>query len=311
MFGSLALLSTQVPLLVVLLLAALLFTLLIMLGMYLGILKVYSEKSGLPDNFRKLGGTVLFKKQMLQVLIDVQLACVAFAGANLLRFDGSLPADISNTMVTALPFVVIAKLVGLALCRSYRGVWRYAGMTDALTAFGGSTVGSIITAVALLAVTQFHGISRSSLIIDWLLFTLLAIGGRTWYLIFMHLFAMLPVRSGEKVLILGADPQAVVLAHKLRDPQSPRRAHVLGILDDDPGKHGRSLDGVTVLGPISSLPDLVAASEVTCCLLGVPQHSRRGQEIIAFCTENDIPVFGGLGAGEITTDTNAYAIVHS
>src|SRR5262249_26774038 len=50
LFGGLALLSTQVPLLVVLLLAALLFTLLIVLGMYLGILKVYTENTAIPGN---------------------------------------------------------------------------------------------------------------------------------------------------------------------------------------------------------------------------------------------------------------------
>jgi UDP-GlcNAc:undecaprenyl-phosphate GlcNAc-1-phosphate transferase len=311
MFGGLALLSTRVPLLVVLPFAALLFTLLIVLGMYLGILKVYSDQSVLPANFRRLGGTVLFKKQMLQVLIDVQLACVAFAGANLLRFDGKLPSDISKTMVIVLPFVVVSKLVGLSICKAYRGVWRYAGMTDALTAFGGSTIGTVICALAILAFTQFEGVSRSALIIDWLLFSLLAIMGRTWYLVFRHLFGMIPARTGDRVLILGADPQAVVLAHRLRDPQSPRRAQVLGILDDDPGKHGRSLDGVKVLGPIESLPQLVISRGVTYCLLGVPEHSERAREIVGFCQANEIRVFDGMGSAVVSAESPGLAVVHS
>src|SRR6185436_13230863 len=101
-FGGLALLSTRVHLMVVALLAGLLFTGLLILGMYLGVLRVYNEPTRVPDNVRRLGGEVLFKKQMLQVILDVFLACFAFAGANVLRFDGVVPPEISAKMMIAL-----------------------------------------------------------------------------------------------------------------------------------------------------------------------------------------------------------------
>lgn len=311
LFGALALLSTQVHLLVVALLAALLFSGLLILGMYLGVLRVYSEPASVPENIRRLGGEVLFKKQMLQVAIDVVFICCAFVGANVLRFDGSVPGLISAKMAAALPFAIIAKLTGLAVCRAYRGVWRYAGISDAVTAAAGSTVGSILLAVGLGIATHYRDLSRSSLIIDWLLFTLLAIGGRTWYMFLRHIFAMLPARSDERVVILGAAPEAIALAHKLRDPLADKRVQVLGILDDDPGKHGRTLNGVTVLGPISDLPALVQQRGVSYCLLGVPPESGAGGDILTFCREQEIKVVAAIETPRISAEPLGLAAVHN
>ncbi len=293
-FGGLAVLTTQVRLAVVLLLAAFLFAGLIVLGLYLGILKVYSEQVRLPRRFRRIGGTILYKKQTLQVILDVPLIALALLGAHLLRFDGALPAQILRGVAEATPLVVAGKLIGMALCRAYRGVWRYAGMADVVRAFSGSTVGSLLAAAILGMATGFQDISRSALITDWLLFSLLAVLARTWYVIFRHVFGMLPPRTGPRVVILGADARSVAIAHRLRDPHATVRAEVLGILDDDPDKHGRALDGISVLGPLSVLPALVEERGVSCCLLGGPLRGESAREVLEYCEERQIRVLSEM-----------------
>src|SRR3712207_4399608 len=123
---------------------------------------------------RLLSGTLLYKRQLLQVSLDILLLPVAFIGAHLLRFEGVLPGVIRDAVLMALPVVLVSKLAGLALCRAYRGVWRYAGMSDALAGMMGSTVGSLIAAAVLGLWTGYKDISRAALIIDWLMFTILA-----------------------------------------------------------------------------------------------------------------------------------------
>ncbi len=290
LFGSLAVLATQVRLSVVLLLAVLLFTSLIVLGLYLGVLQVYSEEARIPDRFRRLGGTWMYKKKMLQVLLDAQLVVVAFVGAHLLRFDGALDPSIMRGLTEAIPIILATKLVGMAICRAYRGVWRYAGMGDVVQAIAGSLVGSLLTTGILAMATGLHGVSRSALIIDWLLFTLLAVAARTWYVMLRHVFGMLPPRTGPRVVIIGADSRGVALAHRLRDPHAPVRAEVLGILDDDPDKQGRALDGVSVLGPVSDLPALVEQRGVSYCLVSGAMLSESAPGIVSFCEQRHVRI---------------------
>jgi FlaA1/EpsC-like NDP-sugar epimerase len=107
---------------------------------------------------------------------------------------------------------------------------------------------------------------------------------------------MLPPAGAPRVVILGVGSEALTLLHQLRDPHSPERANVVGILDDDPAKQRRALNGVPVLGPISELKAIVAAREVSCCLLGVPPHSEVGETILALCRAQKIAVYRDLNS---------------
>lgn len=293
LFGGLALASTQMRLLGVAAIGVLLLCGLAALGLYLGFLRVYTDEARVPTHVRVLGGILLHKKQYLQVMIDLVLIPVAFVGAHLLRFEGELPGPLTQAVLAAIPAVLAAKLIGLGLCRAYRGVWRYAGLTDALAAGLGSTAGSLLALAAIGLFGGFKagstGISRAALCIDWLLFTVLAIGARLGYVALRELFGLVPPKHGPRVIILGAGPEAVPLVQRLRDPHATQRAQVVGILDDDPDKHNRSMNGVRVLGPLDDLPGLLERLDMTC-LLGVSPHSRSAGRIMDYCRERGIPV---------------------
>lgn len=296
LFGGVALLATRESLPVVLLVAVLLFIGLMVIGLYLGLLKVYGEDAEVPPHVRILGGTVLFKKQVLQLLLDMMLIPIALLGAQLLRFEGTLPDDITKSMLTLFPVVLVAKLTGMHLCKAYRGVWRYAGMVDVLAAVAGSTVGSLLAAGCLWALTGFMNVSRAALIIDWMFFTLLAVAARLGYVALQHVFGMLSPREGPRVLILGAGAEALTLIRRLRDPFSPDRAQVVGILDDDEGKRGRSVNGVPVLGGLDTLPAKLAEHGVTRCMLGQSPYSAEGEAILARCRQHGVSVYYDMAA---------------
>ena len=295
LFGAVALAAAQLPLLVVGLLAVLLFTGLLVLGLYLGFLRVYKETRRVPAHVRLIGGTVLFKKQLLQVLLDSVLVPAALIGAHLLRFEGDLPSHAVRGILVALPFVLVVKLVSLALCRAYRGVWRYAGISDVLTAVSGSFAGTLLSVVVLVLTTGPSGFSRTALIIDWLLFTVFVVAARTGYVVLQHLFGSLTPSDGARVVILGAGVEAMALIRKLRDPQSTERAHLVGILDDSLSYNRRTLNGISVIGPLAELADLVENDPSVRCLLGVSPTSEAGLEILAACHALRIPIYLDLG----------------
>ncbi|MBM3458191.1 MAG: hypothetical protein FJX77_06635, partial [Armatimonadetes bacterium] len=206
-FGSLSIATTTLPLLVVLVLSVLLFLALAILGLFLGHIKVYPKSEDLPPHARLLSQNPSYKRQLAQVFCDMILIPMAFLGAHLLRFEAVLTLEIRDTIFQVLPVVLGLKLIGMLACRAYRGLWRYAEPVDAVTAMLGSTAGSLLSALAIGLWTQFHGISRAALIIDWLVFTCLAVGVRMSYVVLRELFGMVPPTEGARVLLLGAGPE--------------------------------------------------------------------------------------------------------
>lgn len=294
LFGLLAVASIHLRLLVVLPLAAVLVLALGALGLFLGFIKVYHAQEDLPEQARLVGGRLQYTRQRLQMALDLVLIPLAFMGAHVLRFEGDPSPDVVRCVLTVLPLVLVAKLVGLALCRAYRGVWRVAGLVDAIRAGAGAALGSGLAAAALALGPGFKDLSRAALVIDWLVFTALAVTSRLGYVLLREAFALLPAREAPRVVMLGSGPEAVSLAQRLRDPFSPTRATVVGILDDDPARQGRMLDGVPVLGPVNELPRVLEQERVQRCLLAVPPTSRRGQSLIRYCREQGIDLYQDL-----------------
>jgi FlaA1/EpsC-like NDP-sugar epimerase len=82
--------------------------------------------------------------------------------------------------------------------------------------------------------------------------------------------------TGPRVFIVGAGTAGEQLLREIQhDPK--RGLHVVGLLDDDPEKRGRSLHGVPVLGGVDELRGLAALHQVTDVLIAIP--SATGPEL--------------------------------
>ncbi|BAE48878.1 biotin/lipoyl-containing protein [Paramagnetospirillum magneticum] len=134
-----------------------------------------------------------------------------------------------------------------------------------------------------------------------------------------------PVRRGEngKVVLLGAGPGAWQLLSVLEHEHG---SEVVGILDDDPLKLGRELNGVKVIGPLSMLTELAeqgrADSAICTTPTSIPFRAKahqltkaaglRGANIIhpsalfdidvAIGEGNFIGAFSYIGAGTVLGD---------
>src|SRR5262249_2283169 len=159
---------------------------------FLGMVQVYAANTGQPEPFggrgTLLGGTVLYKKQALQLLVDVALVPVALVAAYLLRFEAALPRQIGERLTEGLPYLIAAKTACMGGARSYRGIWRYGGTADVVAVLKGSTAGSLLGTALLALVFRLDGFSRTALIIDWMTFTGLAVAARTGFVLLGHLF---------------------------------------------------------------------------------------------------------------------------
>lgn len=76
------------------------------------------------------------------------------------------------------------------------------------------------------------------------------------------------------VVIVGAGGHGKVVQDILqRDPD----VKLKGFVDDDKTSHGKTIDGVPVLGSISSLPDLVAGHKIEAAVIAIGDNRVRGE----------------------------------
>jgi len=238
------------------------------LGAVLGELQVYEEPPSGNGNGHKR--TVLprpfkNKKWMMLIALDVVLIVVSYVSAHLLRFEGQLTGSIAVIVAETLPLMLAAKMVGFALFGVYRGSWRYAGIVDLVKLAQGASVGSLLGVVALFVWMRLYGMSRTALVIDWLLTLLLLSASRLSFRLVREYLAG-QAESGRRALIVGTGHEETALLDVLR-AHRPLAYQPVGFVDDDPSRRGAMIQGVPVLGSRHELRQLIHRHQVEEVLL--------------------------------------------
>ncbi|MFI5057720.1 MAG: hypothetical protein ACHQLQ_06005 [Candidatus Acidiferrales bacterium] len=230
------------------------------LGAYLTGYELYSHSDGAPPKARPLR-LPMWLGVGIGVLFDVVLIVAAYYTAYLLRFDGSFQSADMRLFAYSVTELVAIKLGVFFILGSYRRWWQYFGLKDAFRV-GWASVLASVTAVAYFSVAyRFSGFSRIVFVLDFLVFTLLALVFRFSFRLFDS-FA--PGNHRTNVLIYGADDEGES-ALQLVTKRYPLR--VIGFLDEDKAKKNLLIHSVPVLGGPQDLERLVNRWNVRAVLL--------------------------------------------
>jgi FlaA1/EpsC-like NDP-sugar epimerase len=188
----------------------------------------------------------------------------AFAFA-LLRYPGTppIPGDITVALALAIP------LQGLAsyFFGVYQGIWRYTSLPDVQRIVFAVLAGTVAVSLAL----NLLGFGASLTYREYALYPLILVSIMSGSRMAVRSFKewSLYGRGGEglPVMVLGAGDAAVGLLKELSRSQEWR---VVGLLDDDPQKRGRLLQGVRVMGALDDLPRLAARLKVRHAIVAMP-----------------------------------------
>jgi FlaA1/EpsC-like NDP-sugar epimerase len=238
---------------------------------------------------------------------DVCAAAVAWVGLYWLRFNLELHepqlTDIARTLAWILPLQAAIFLVfGL-----YRGLWRFASLPDLQRIVLAAGVGAVAIPVVLVMLQLTAVVPRSVLILYPPVLIFLMAGSRFAYRIWKEHRLYSPLAAlGEPVLIVGAGEAGALLTKELAQS---RQWRVVGLLDDDPAKHGRLLRNIRVLGPIADLPAQVERFGVRTVIIALPSAAhgvrRRVAEVCAAAGVEalTVPSYEDLisGRSELTT----------
>jgi FlaA1/EpsC-like NDP-sugar epimerase len=214
---------------------------------------------------------------------DAVIFALAHIAAYLFRFEFSLASLSLQQIKAVLLWLVPLKLVVFFSFGLYRGMWRYTSIRDFWLIAQATVVSSLLATVIMIYLNRFEGYSRAVFIIDGVL-TFLLIGGlrmviRSYYSFYAISGAepySLSKIHFKKVLIVGAGDAGEKI---LREIMENNQLHykVIGFIDDDPVKKGRSIHGIPVIGNVDNMASFPEKEDIQEILIAIP--SATGDQI--------------------------------
>lgn len=238
----------------------------------------------------------------IMMLFDTAAFIVALIVAYILRFDLPLPPVFIDQIKLLLPFLVPLKLAVFFAMRLYKGIWRYFSVEDTWRLAYASLIATLLTVTFIVYFHGFAGVPRSAFVMDgvltFLLCGILRLGIRSFYTARntskgSGAFSLPQLgRQGVKdrnVLIIGAGGAGEKMLREIFDnPYLHYR--VVGFLDDDINKQGRSLHGIPILGGAEELPKIVEDLHIERVFISVPSASGpQMRRLVEICKRSGVP----------------------
>ena len=190
--------------------------------------------------FRLRGRTTVF-------LHDVLLIPVAWYLAYWLRFNlDTIPVEFMQAATLTLPVIILCQSSSYIAFGLYRGIWRFASLPDLVRIGKSVFLGVLISMLVVFLITRMEAIPRTVIPLYAILLFIFLGGNRILYRYLKD--RRVGISDSKRVLVdrrrggrrdvaegyVNAWPGAI-----------PARA---GMIDDDPGKTGREIHGIRVLG---------------------------------------------------------------
>ena len=215
-------------------------------------------------------------------LHDVLMIPLAWYLAYWLRFNlDTIPEEFVRTATLVLPVVIICQSISYLVFGLYRGIWRFASLPDLVRIGKSIFLGVLIITLAVFLITRMEAVPRTVIpLYAILLFGLLG-GNRIIYRYLKD--HRVEISSGKRVLVIGAGEAAGrLLRDMLRHSRTQFRP--VGMIDDDPDKTGREIQGIRVLGVFDEIPEVVKKHAVDLIIIAIPSlSSERMQRLVDIC----------------------------
>ncbi len=224
-------------------------------------------------------------RSALAIGIDILAAWLSLWLAYSLRTEVTTFPMLTQWLIYLLaPVLAIPIMVKFGL---YRAIFRYTGFSAMVTTVKAVALYGILFFLCLLYFTDPAVVPRSVGILQPILFLILIGGSRAFVrAVFTHVeFRASDADNQHRVLVYGAGQTGLELASALR----VMKKHLLvGYVDQDPRKHGRSINGRPVWSP-DKLASVVETHRITDVLLAIPRQSQSERNAVISRLQ-DLPV---------------------
>ncbi len=241
------------------------------------------------------------------MICDVISVCLSYFLALWVRYDCVYSNIPKYNRVAFSLFILPYALVAILLFwkfRMYRGMWRYASQNELINTFCGSITASLLHTLAITLIFDRFPLSYYL----WgagTQFVLLLIPRFTYrLLLYFKVAAYKNAGIVDRVMLIGAGQAGQMI---LRDINNNRKLHdkVVCIIDDNPNKWNRFLDGVPIVGGRDEILTSVEKYTITKIYYAIPSASIEDKkEILGICSETGctlklLPSIAQLVSGQV------------
>src|SRR5689334_7785081 len=210
---------------------------------------------------------------------DACMAAIAWVGIYWLRFNLDLREPFATDMLFTLAWVLPLQAAIFLSLGLYRGLWRFASLSDLQRIVLAAGLGAILIPLVLVMLKLQAVVPRSVLFFYPIVLIFLMAGSRFAFRLWKEHRLYSPLAAlGEPVLVVGAGEAGARLTHEMA---RSRQWRVVGLLDDDVTKHGRLLRNISVLGPIAELGLWTAKYGVRKVIIALPSANHAVRRRVA------------------------------
>jgi len=228
------------------------------------------------------------------LFIDTFICALALSFAFLIRFyfDSVMSLEDKRNLPFDFAIVLSIRFISFFISRTYKGVVRYTSSRDTARIFVVVLIGSLtvflLNMISVNFVLGYYFIPTSVIIIDGLVTLFLMISSRLTIKA-LYLESKNPTHEKINVIIYGAG-EAGIITKRTLDRDAAIKYNVIGFVDDDERKHGRSLEGVFIFKQ-SRLQELIKTNDVEFVIISIQDISpKKKNQITDICLINNARV---------------------
>lgn len=218
----------------------------------------------------------LLTRRAFLVLYDIMAVCLANFLALVLRYSmemDEIPDYFMQSVVDHLPIGIVVTLIVFYIFRLYHSLWAYAGMNELQNIVMASFISAGIQGIFMVAMARRVPAS-------YYFFNAFLLLGFTFVSRFSYRFARETRRKKRNsrnsiaVMIVGAGDAGNTLIKEIRSSYFSTM-NIKCIIDDDPNKWGRYIQGIRVAGGRDSIVENAALHSIDEIIIAIPSAPRR------------------------------------
>jgi len=244
------------------------------------------------------------------IVYDILFVILSLYGALLLKFDFNIePEYIVFFKVSILPVILITILFN-SLFNLYRNIWKYASVEELVSIVYSISITNIVFIIYsylvnyILLENQYYRFPFTVHIIFWILCTV-SLGGTR----FIHriMAERLDDNTGNgkksKLMIVGAGDAGAMLIKEIKKHKE-LNYEIVGLIDDNDYKKGKTINGVKVLGGTEELTSIAKDKKVEEIIVAIPSAElTKKKEILNLCKKTNCKLKTLPGIYEIIDGT--------
>jgi FlaA1/EpsC-like NDP-sugar epimerase len=208
------------------------------------------------------------------ILLHACFAAGALLLSFLLRFDFTLGwQQYPQYFYASLTINILVFLAFSGIFNLYQGIWRYVSVDDLTDIVKASAMASLVFMFAVVLSGRFPGYPRSIYVMNFILFVLLNGGTRFAIRIFRESFAP-QSDTARNVLIIGAGTAGNEVAKTLKSSKNKEYIPV-GFIDKDKSLFGKRLQGLKVLGDLSTIKHHIKKQRIHEVFIAIPEATNK------------------------------------